>query len=87
MTTAANFAELKDEELIKVFTICKAMLKNRPLTYISHDPNDLEPLTPAHFLNNKPTTLMLQHVLESQYTSWKKRKLHYQNFINRIWQR
>jgi len=41
------------------------MLNNRPLTYISNDPNDLEPLTPAHFLNNKPTTFMLQHELKS----------------------
>ena len=84
MTAATRGAELTDEELMTVLTECKAMLNNRPLTYISNDPDDIEPLTPAHFLNNKTTTLILQHNLENQYASWKKRWLHCQNVVNRI---
>jgi len=87
VTAATKGAELTDEELMTVLTECEAMLNNRPLTYTSNDPNDLEPLTPAHFLNNKPTTFMLQHGLESEHNSWKKRWLHCQNVVNRIWQR
>ena len=44
MTAAAKGSELIEEELIAVLTECEAMLNNRPLTYISIDPNDLEPL-------------------------------------------
>ena len=80
-------AELTDEELMTVLTECEAMLNNRPLTYISNDPNDMEPLTPANFLYNQCTTLILRHDLESQHTSLKKRWLHCQNVVSRIWQR
>ena len=86
VTAATKGAELTDEELMTVPTECEAMLNNRPLTYISNDPNDLEPLTPAPFLNNKPTTFMLQHELKSEHNSWKKRWLHCQNVVNR-WQK
>ena len=50
--------ELTDEELVTVHTECEGMLNNRPSTYITNDLEDLEPLTPAHFLNNKCTKLL-----------------------------
>eukprot|EP00795_Rhopilema_esculentum_P014094 gene14094-5082_t len=59
MIAITKGAELTDEELMTVLTECKAMLNNRPLTYINNDPNDIEPLTPAHFLNSRCTTLIL----------------------------
>ena len=87
VTAITKGVDLTDEELMTVFAESEAMLNNRPLTYISNDPNDIEPLTPAHFLNNKPTTLILQHELENQHSSWKKRWLHCQNVVNKIWKR
>eukprot|EP00112_Aurelia_sp_Birch-Aquarium-sp1_P026917 Seg987.5 transcript_id=Seg987.5/GoldUCD/mRNA.D3Y31 product="hypothetical protein" protein_id=Seg987.5/GoldUCD/D3Y31 len=87
MIATTKGAELTDEELITVLTECEAMLNNRPVTYISNDPNDIEPLIPAHFLNNKCTTFILQHDLGIQHKSLKKRWLHCQNVVNQIWQR
>ena len=45
--------DVKDEELITVFTGVKSLLNSRPLTYQSSDPRDDVPLTPNHFLHGQ----------------------------------
>eukprot|EP00112_Aurelia_sp_Birch-Aquarium-sp1_P005909 Seg1666.1 transcript_id=Seg1666.1/GoldUCD/mRNA.D3Y31 product="hypothetical protein" protein_id=Seg1666.1/GoldUCD/D3Y31 len=87
MIATTKGAKLTDEQLMTVLTKCEAMLNNRRLTYISNDPNDVEPLTSAHFLNNKCTTFILWYDLGIQHGSLKKRWLHCQNVVNQIWQR
>ncbi|GFS86575.1 integrase catalytic domain-containing protein [Trichonephila clavipes] len=38
------------EEVYTVLCDCKSLINSRPLTYVTHDVEDLEPLTPAMFL-------------------------------------
>lgn len=42
------------EEFYTVLCQIEAVLNSRPLTILSSDPNDLRPLTPAHFLYSAP---------------------------------
>ncbi len=43
-------SELNDEELQTTFNVVEGILNSRPISILSDDPNDLPPLTPAHFL-------------------------------------
>ena len=36
----------------------EVILNSRPLLHCSDDPNDLEPITPAHLLNLKPSAML-----------------------------
>ena len=41
---------LTDFQLMAIFTEIEAFVNNRPLTYVSDNPDDLVPLTPNHLL-------------------------------------
>jgi hypothetical protein len=47
---------LTDESLTTLMCVAEGMVNNRPITTVSDDPKDLEPLTPNHLLLLRPAT-------------------------------
>ncbi|XP_071652700.1 uncharacterized protein [Temnothorax longispinosus] len=83
----ASNLTLTFEEFYTLLTQIKAILNSRPLTPMSTDPNDLTPLTPAHFLIGKSLTSVadpdLTHLPESRLSRWQL----IQNVQQHFWQR
>ena len=73
---------LSNEELLTVLHQIEAVLNSRPLTPMTSDPNDLTPLTPAHFLiggsfapqptsdSKLPLNLRFRLIQQSQKDFW-----------------
>ncbi|XP_066932794.1 uncharacterized protein [Clytia hemisphaerica] len=80
-------AILNDFTLQTVMTEVEAVLNSRPLTYVSNDPNDLEPLTPNHFLlgrpSSKPITSVDYEIRSAPRKKWKQ----VQSITNQFWDR
>ena len=70
-----NARATSDEVLTTVFAEVESLLNGRPLTHLSVDPNDSEPLTPNHFLLGRPNpNLPPDVIVESDISSrrrWK----------------
>jgi hypothetical protein len=49
-------ASINFEEMCTVLTEVEAVLNSRPLTYVYNEVDELQPLTPAHFLVGKRLT-------------------------------
>ncbi|XP_065882847.1 uncharacterized protein [Dysidea avara] len=61
------------ESLQTMTTEMEAVLNNQPLTYVSSDANDIEPITPAHLLHDtchttmsKMMNWMIRHMMEDR---------------------
>ena len=49
---------LSHEMLTTLLVVAKGIINNRPITPVSSDPRDLEPLTPNHLLIHRPVTAL-----------------------------
>lgn len=78
---------LSFEELTTMSAQVEACLNSRPLTPLSTDPNDLEALTPGHFLVLQPLSTLPDHNLidlqTNRLTSWQK----IQQIVQLFWSR
>ncbi|GFS58551.1 integrase catalytic domain-containing protein [Trichonephila clavipes] len=65
-------AVLNFEELVTLVTQIEACLNSRPLTPMSNDPQDLQPLTPGHFLIGAPMASFPEEVPSQPAAKWNK---------------
>ncbi|XP_015913448.2 uncharacterized protein [Parasteatoda tepidariorum] len=66
---------LNYEELYTVVCECEALLKGRPLTYLSEEPSDLVPLTPSLFLQDQ-TKFCVDDLDQNDMQNLRKRAKH-----------
>lgn len=75
------------DEMQTMLVQIEAVLNSRPLTPISHDPNDYEALTPGHFLIQRPLTAIpepdLDSVPENRLSAWQR----VQHFVQVLWKK
>nr|XP_042896557.1 uncharacterized protein LOC122269086 [Parasteatoda tepidariorum] len=92
----AGNSKFNYEEFLTLVTQIEAILNSRPLTPLSSDIEDLEVLTPAHFLIGRPITAIVepsltdiepsrlnswQRITKSVQTIWKRWSLSYLNSL------
>ncbi|KAI8433726.1 hypothetical protein MSG28_015714 [Choristoneura fumiferana] len=80
-------ARLTYEEFSTVLTQIEAVLNSRPLSPMSSDPNDLSPLTPAHFLIGRPLTSPASNDLTTEQTTSLPRYARIEQLRQHFWQR
>lgn len=90
LTRVTQNAFFTYEELSTVLCKIEAVLNSRPLMPLSSDPNDLEPLTPGHFLIGKPLRALperdLAEMAMTKLQRWDRVTKVQQDFWNR-WKR
>ena len=80
-------ADVKDKELLTVFTGVESLMNSRPLTQSSSDPNDEPVLTPNHFLvGHMGRELAPENVDTTKFNPWRQWR-RVQELIRHVWKR
>ncbi|XP_025832766.1 uncharacterized protein LOC112905148 [Agrilus planipennis] len=75
------------EEFTTLLAQIEAILNSRPLCPLSVDPNDLDPLTPSHFLIGRKLTSLPEEELQHISTSRLSKFQHLQQITQHFWKR
>ncbi|XP_063923044.1 uncharacterized protein LOC135137351 [Zophobas morio] len=75
------------EELMTLLVQIESMLNSRPLTPVSHDPNDLSALSPSHFLTFEPLVALPEPNLRDLPLNRLKRFQLIQRMFQDLWSR
>lgn len=82
-----NNTPLTYEEMLTLINQIEAILNSRPITPLSSNPNDPQPLTPAHLMIGGPISVLqeqsLVNVPYNRLTNWQKITKMVQSFWNR----
>ncbi|XP_062704559.1 uncharacterized protein LOC134286880 [Aedes albopictus] len=73
------------DEFLTLLTQIEACLNSRPLTQLTADPNDLEVLTPGHFLVHRPLIAIPEPSLADVPMNRLDRYQQTQEYVRRIW--
>ncbi|XP_065177328.1 uncharacterized protein LOC135807825 [Sycon ciliatum] len=89
LTAVLGKADVTDEELVTAMCQVEGMMNSRPLTVVSADAADLQPLTPAHFLVGRLDPPMALEVKADEHPSRdpRKRWLYVQRLVADVWNR
>ncbi|GFU91795.1 integrase catalytic domain-containing protein [Trichonephila clavipes] len=83
----AKSAIMNFEELTTLMAQIEAALNSRPLSPLSSDPNDLNPLTPGHFLTNCAISSFPEPYTASDSLSYHSRWKLIQSLRDKFWNR
>ncbi|GFU43695.1 uncharacterized protein TNCV_1092911 [Trichonephila clavipes] len=83
----AKSAIMNFEELTTLMAQIEAVLNSRPLSPLSSDPNDLNPLTPGHFLTNCVISSFPEPYTASDSLSYHSRWKLVQSLRDKFWNR
>ncbi|GFT08888.1 integrase catalytic domain-containing protein [Trichonephila clavipes] len=83
----AKSAIMNFEELTTLMAQIEAVLNSRPLSPLSSDPNDLNPLTPGHFLTNCAISSFPEPYTASDSLSYHSRWKLVQSLRDKFWNR
>ena len=78
---------VSDEVLSTVLTEVEFLLNGRPLTHVSMDPQDPEPITPNHFIHGGRCLNVPPGVFEKEEITGRKRWRASQAMVNEVWKR
>ena len=81
-------ADITDEELHTAICGAERLLNSRPITFVSSDSNDLEPLTPNHFLVGQLGGKFAPEVIDQEEIFNPRKRWHrIQQLLSNIWKR